>query len=86
MGSCHSTIGATSERPIRHDADREGAAPIVNGTVRRTVSPLEPHLVAGSIELRRGDEVVHRTRRREWIPNRAIHLPVAGVTSAVLHP
>ncbi|MGB8859765.1 MAG: NAD(P)/FAD-dependent oxidoreductase [Ilumatobacteraceae bacterium] len=37
--------------------------------------------VEGRIECRDGDEVVHRTRSREWTPNRAIHLPVRTATS-----
>jgi len=32
--------------------------------------------VTGSIELRNGKDVLHRTKRREWTPNRAIHLPI----------
>ena len=40
--------------------------------------------VEGRIECRNGCEVVHRTRRREWTPNRAIHLPTSDATSVSL--
>ncbi|MBI4884652.1 MAG: FAD-dependent oxidoreductase [Actinobacteria bacterium] len=38
----------------------------------------------GSIETRAGNAVVHRTRSREWTPNRAIHLPANEATSITL--
>ena len=37
--------------------------------------------VEGRIECRAGDEIVHRTKHRQWTPNRAIHLPVVTATS-----
>lgn len=40
--------------------------------------------VEGRIECRNGDEVVHRTRHREWTPNRAIHLRTSDATSVSL--
>ena len=40
--------------------------------------------VEGCIECRAGDEVTHRTRRRLWTPNQAIHLPRSAVSSIAL--
>lgn len=40
--------------------------------------------VEGRIECRNGQEVVHRTRRRKWTPNRAIHVPTSDATSVSL--
>ena len=40
--------------------------------------------VEGRIECRIGAEVVHRTRTRRWIPNRAIHLPTRNATTISL--
>ncbi len=40
--------------------------------------------VEGRIECRAGDEVTHRTRRRSWTPNQAIHLPRSAVSSIAL--
>ena len=37
--------------------------------------------VEGRIECRAGDEIVHRTKHRQWTPNRAIHLPMVTATS-----
>jgi thioredoxin reductase len=42
--------------------------------------------VRGRIECWNGDQLVHRTRERDWVPNRAIHLPVHEVTSVALAP
>ena len=43
--------------------------------------------VSGCLEVCVGDEVLHRTRARTWVPNRAIHLPgVPGATALRLAP
>lgn len=42
--------------------------------------------VRGRIECRAGNEVLHRTKHREWTPNRAIHLPRTDATTVLLAP
>jgi len=46
------------------------AAPTAIGITTRVAE-----FVSGHLEVCAGDEVLHRSRRREWVPNRAIHLP-----------
>ncbi len=55
----------TVEAPLRWAAHSAGGV-----TVRVS------EFVTGRLECRRDGQVVHSTRRQEWVPNRAIHLRV----------
>jgi thioredoxin reductase len=58
--------------PIRATAPLAWAAHSAVGVTARVAD-----VVSGRIECRHLGQVVHTTRRREWLPNRAIHLPAA---------
>ena len=62
--------------PIRVDAPILWAAPTSRGVTLRVSEFVKARIVG-----RRGGDIVHRTKRVEWIPNRAIHLPARQVTS-----
>lgn len=57
-------------RALAVQAPLRWAAPTAVGLTTRV-----GQFVTGRIEVCAGDEVLHRTRRHEWVPNRAIHLP-----------
>lgn len=55
--------------PIKVAAPLQWAATSAMGLTLRVCE-----FVTGSIEASNGSEIVHRTRRKQWIPNRAYHL------------
>jgi pyruvate/2-oxoglutarate dehydrogenase complex dihydrolipoamide dehydrogenase (E3) component len=65
--------------PIAVDAPIRWAANTAHGITLRVDS-----FVTGQLVCRNGGRVVHRTRRQQWTPNRAIHLPPGDITSIAL--
>jgi thioredoxin reductase len=63
----------TAVEPISVSPPIQWAAPSALGVTLRV-----GQFVTGAIVARNGREVLHRTKRKQWVPNRAYHLPIVS--------